>query len=73
MTGMILRVVIIVAILLAILWGVRKIWRDWRGEYRAIDEARRARDLRERQRPDVITLERDKDGTYRPPDSDTRH
>jgi hypothetical protein len=29
-------------------------------------------DLKERDRPDVITLQRDKDGTFRPPDNDDK-
>ena len=44
MTGMLLRVLIFVAIGLAIYLGVRKIWRDWTGQFKAEDEeARRAR------------------------------
>ena len=69
---LILRIVLFAAIGLAIFLGLRRIWRDWRGEYKAIDKAKHQRDLRERARPDVITLKRDKDGTYRPPDEDNR-
>lgn len=68
MTYAILRIVIFVAIGLAIFFGVRRIWRDWTGEFKAVDKARRQRDLKERARPDVITLKRDKDGTFRPGD-----
>ena len=68
MTGTLLRILIFAAIILAIFWGVRKIWRDWSGQFKAVDKERHERDLQERQRPDVITLKRDKDGTYRPPD-----
>lgn len=68
MTAIIIRIVIITLIGLAIWWGVRRIWRDWRGEFKAVDRARRERDLKERARPDVITLKRDKDGTFRPGD-----
>ena len=64
----IIRIAIFVGIGLAIYLGVRRIWRDWKGEYKAVDKAKRDRDLKERARPDVITLKRDKDGTYRPPD-----
>lgn len=68
MTVVVIRLLIFVAIFLAILWGVRRIWRDWKGQFKAVDKAKHERDLRERQRPDVITLKRDKDGKFRPPD-----
>lgn len=64
---MLLRVVIIVLIFGAIFLGVRRIWRDWTGQAKAVDKARRARDLKERARPDVIDLKRSDDGVYRPP------
>ena len=64
----ILRIAIFVGIALAIYLGVRRIWRDWKGEFKAVDKAKRERDLKERARPDVITLKRDKDGTFRPGD-----
>lgn len=70
MTAMIIRILIFVAIFLAIAWGLRKIWRDWKGEFKAVDKARHERDLREREqlkRTDgMITLKRDKDGKFRP-------
>jgi hypothetical protein len=69
---LILRIALFAAIGLAIYLGVRRIWRDWKGQFKAVDRARHERDLRERARPDVITLRRDKDGTYRPPDEDKR-
>lgn len=69
MIGILLRVVIFAAIGVAIYLGVRRIWRDWTGQFRAEEKAIHDRDLEERQRPDVITLKRDKDGTFRPPDS----
>jgi hypothetical protein len=72
MTGTLLRILIFAAIILAIIWGVRKIWRDWSGQFKAVDRERRERDLQERQRPDVITLKRDKDGKFRPPENDGR-
>lgn len=68
MTAMILRLILFAVIGVAIYWGVRKIWRDWTNQFRDEDKARRQRDLAERARPGVITLERDKDGTFRPPD-----
>ncbi len=68
MTYAILRIAIFVLIGLGIFFGVRRIWRDWKGEFKAVDKAKRERDLQERARPDVITLKRDKDGTFRPGD-----
>lgn len=68
MTVTILRIILFAAIGLAIYFGVRRIWRDWTGQFRAEEKAIHKRDLEERKRPDVITLQRDKDGTFRPPD-----
>ncbi len=68
MTGIALRILIFALIAGAIYLGVRRIWRDWRKQFKSEDEAIHQRDLEERKRPDVITLKRDKDGTYRPPD-----
>ena len=67
MSYMLLRVVIILIIFGAIFLGVRRIWRDWTGQAKAVDKARRTRDLQERARPDVIDLKRSDDGVYRPP------
>jgi hypothetical protein len=66
MSGVLLRILIVGIILAAIAYGVRRIWRDWTQNFRDIDKERRQRDLRERQRPDVIELKPDKDGVYRP-------
>jgi hypothetical protein len=68
MSGILIKVLIFLVIAAAIGFGIRRIWRDWQGQFRAQDKARQQRDLNERRRPDVITLERDKDGTFRPPD-----
>ena len=72
---MLLRILIFVVIAIAIYLGIRKIWRDWSGAFKAEDaearRLRRERDLREREQPGVIDLKRDKDGTYRPGDDDT--
>lgn len=69
---MILRIIIFLVLAAIVYFGVRRIWRDWTGQFRKLDEAARKkvreRDLRERERPDVITLKRDEDGTFRPPD-----
>jgi len=70
MTYMLLRIVIFAIIGFAIYFGARRIWRDWTGQFKAVDKARHERDLRERQRPDVIELKRNKDGVYRPGDDD---
>jgi hypothetical protein len=61
-----LRILIFLLIAGAVFLGVRRIWRDWRSQFKKLDEADRMRDLKERQRPDVITLKRDKDGKFRP-------
>lgn len=66
MSYVLLRIVIFAIIGLAIFLGARRIWRDWTGQFKAVDQARRDRDLRERKRPDVIDLKRNKDGVYRP-------
>lgn len=70
MSGWIIRFIVLSAILTLIIWGIRKIWRDWTGTFREVDQTRRKRDLAERSRPDVIDLSRDKDGTYRPREKD---
>jgi len=72
MTALILRFVIIGLIFWAIYAGVRRIWRDWTSQFKAEEKAIHDRDLRERDARGVITLERDKDGTYRPPGNDNR-
>jgi hypothetical protein len=71
MTALILRIVLFVAIGIAVAWGVRRIWRDWTGAFRAEDKARLDRDRAERDRmrradKGMITLKRDKDGKFRP-------
>jgi len=67
MSAAALRILVFLIVGAAVAWGLRRIWRDWRKQFREVDAARRQRDLAERQRPDVITLQRDKDGTFRPP------
>jgi hypothetical protein len=69
-TYFILRILIFVLVFGAIFLGARRIWRDWRNQFKAVDQARRERDLRERKRPDVIELKRNKDGVYRPGEGD---
>jgi hypothetical protein len=65
LTGIALKILIFVAIGVAIFLGARRIWRDWRGEFKAIEKAERERDLRERRRADVTTLKRSADGVFR--------
>jgi hypothetical protein len=73
---MLLRILLFTFIAVVIYLGVRRIWMDWSGKFNAdaaeAKRLRRERDLAERQRPDVIDLKRDDDGTYRPND-DNRH
>jgi flagellar biosynthesis/type III secretory pathway M-ring protein FliF/YscJ len=70
MTGILLRLAIYLVIAAAIYLGVRKIWRDWQGQFRKEDEQARSlrqeRDRAERAKPGVIDLKRDEDGTFRP-------
>ena len=66
---MLWRIVIFAAIAIAIYVGVRRIWRDFTKPFRAEETAIHQRDLKERDAPGVITLKRDKDGTFRPPDT----
>lgn len=68
MTIILLRVLIFALIGGAIYLGTRRIWRDWTKQFRTEEKAIHERDLKERQSPGVITLKRDKDGTFRPPD-----
>ncbi len=76
MSALFLRVLVFAIIGIAIWLGVRKIWRDWTGQFKAEDDEakrlRRERDLRERAQPGVIDLKRDDDGTFRPGDDDKR-
>ncbi|SFV36238.1 hypothetical protein SAMN05216456_2392 [Devosia crocina] len=69
---MFLRILLIIVIGLAVYFGIRRIWKDWTRKFdRDAEDAkllRRQRDLEERQRPDVIDLKRDDDGTFRPGD-----
>jgi hypothetical protein len=67
MTAILLRIIIYVAIFAFVYYGAKKIWRDLTGQFRADDQNKRQRDLKERQSPDVIELKRGADGVYRPP------
>ena len=76
MSAFLIRIRIFAVVGIAIYLGVRKIWRDWTGQFKSDDDEarrlRRERDLRERDQPGVIDLKRDKDGTFRPGDDDKR-
>lgn len=72
MSGIIFRFVVFTVIGLVIFWGVRRIWRDWTRQFRNLDAEQHARDVKERQRPDVIDLKRSKDGVFRPPGDEGR-
>ena len=69
MTGLLLRLVVILAIAGVIYFGLRRIWRDWTKQFRVEEKQIHERDLKERDAPGVITLKRDKDGTFRPPEN----
>ncbi len=72
MSAILLRIAIYAIIAGIIYFALRKILRDWRGRFSELDKQRHERDLRERQRPDVIDLKRDKDGVYRRKDEEKR-
>lgn len=72
MSYILLRIAVYAIIAGAIYFGVRRILLDWRGRFRDLDQSRRERDLRERERPDVIDLKRDKDGVYRRDDEERK-
>lgn len=72
MTAVLLRALVIVLIAGAIYLGLRRIWRDWMKQFQSEEKAIHDRDLRERDAPGVITLKRDKDGTFRPPEEGDR-
>lgn len=72
MTAILLRIIIYVAIAGFVYFGVRRVWRDLTSQFRTDDKNKRARDLQERARPNVIDLKRDSDGVYRPPEDRER-
>ncbi len=72
MSAIVLRVIILAIVLGIVAFGVRRIWLDWTKSFREADSKRRVRDLKERERTDVITLRRNQDGVYRPGDDDPR-
>ena len=72
MTAILLRIAIYAIIAAMLYFGVRSIVRDWKRRFGELDKRTRERDLKERQRPDVIDLKRDKDGVYRKPDDDRK-
>ena len=68
MSAVALRLIVFLIVAGVVFLGARRIWRDWKGQFKEVDEAKHKRDLKERDRPDVITLKRDRDGTFRPDD-----
>ena len=72
MSAILLRLIIYVAIAALIYFGVRRIIRDFKNQFRSDDKVRHTRDLNERERPDVIDLKRDRDGIFRPPGDQPR-
>jgi hypothetical protein len=70
MSAIALRILIFLVIGVAIYFGARRIWRDWRNQFKKLDEADRQRDLKERKRSDVVTLKRSEDGVFRRDDED---
>lgn len=67
---MIFRVLVFIAILLAIHFGLRRILRDWSAKFLQDDKDQHERDIKERDRYDVIDLKRNDDGVFRPGDED---
>jgi len=65
-----MRLILYLIIFAAIYYGVRKIITDWRDRYKELDEQKHQRDLKERDRGDVIDLSPDEDGVYRPDDDE---
>ncbi len=72
MSAILLRIAVFVAIAAALYFGIRSIIKDWRQRFRELDMKTRERDLRERERPDVIDLERGADGVFRRQDDERR-
>ena len=72
MTAILLRIIIYAAIIGFVYVSARRIWRDFTKQFRAEEKQIHERDLRERDAPGVITLQRDKDGTFRPPSNDNQ-
>lgn len=70
MTAILFRLLTYVIIGGAIYFGIRRIINDWKNQFKAEDDATHQRDLKERDRPDVVELKRDKDGIFRPGDKD---
>ena len=72
MSAILLRLLVYAIILGAIYFGLKRIINDWRARFRQEDDAARERDLRERQRPDVIDLSPGEDGVFRPGGDDNK-
>ncbi len=70
MSAIFLRLLIYAIIIGAIYFGIRRIINDWRQRFRAMDQQTRERDLKERDEPNVVNLQPDEDGVFRPKDDD---
>lgn len=66
MSAVLFRLLVYAIIFGALYFGLRRIVRDWRDRFKQMDEEQHQRDLKERERPDVIELKQDDDGIYRP-------
>ncbi len=66
MSAILLRLLIYAIIGGMIYFSIKRILSDWKKQFRADDQSRRERDRHEAQRPDVVTLKKDKDGVFRP-------
>lgn len=73
MSGILLKLLVYAIIFGAIYIGIKRIINDWRAGFKKMDSQTRERDLRERERPDVIDLSADEDGVFRPGDKDDKH
>lgn len=64
MSGLLLKLITFLAVAAMMYFGARRIWRDWSGAFKDMDKKRHERDLRERERDDVVSLKRGKDGVF---------
>lgn len=72
MIGVLMKLAIYAIIFGIISFALKKIWADWQQKFKSDDEEIHKRDLKERDRPDVVDLKRDRDGVFRPGDDDKK-
>ncbi len=65
-----MRILLYIIIFAIIYFAVRKIIADWRARFSELDKQKHQRDLKERDRDDVIDLKPDDKGVFRPDDED---